>query len=292
MKFTELPKPFNICVISEGDVDSCIRTIKLGEMDGADGFQLELQNFKEFPPSRKQMRAVISSTTKPIWTTNRRNRSGGVPQKKQQSEEERMRLQITALEEGAVCIDMEMDTFDHWALWDDTRKRDEWPRLKDIPVDSNDFPKECSFQDEAIKKQIEIIDEVHSRGAEVLMSCHVKVVTTSQGVLRIGHEMERRGADLAKIVVWNDDFYQLCDTLKDNVLLAEKLKVPFKLMSQGEPSKLGRALFHMFGSAWAFTQQDLRAGGFHYRPLTSTMDFIMRRVDWRPNWERHPKPEG
>jgi 3-dehydroquinate dehydratase len=218
-------------------------------------------------------------------------RSGGVPQKKRMSEEERIRLQMIALEEGAVCIDMEMDTFDHWALWDDVRKRDEWPRLKDIPLNSQDFPQECSFQDEATKKQMEIIEEVHSIGAEVLMSCHVKVMTTSQGVLRIGYEMERRGADLVKIVVWNDDFYQLCDTLKDNVLLAENLKAPFKLMSQGEPSKLGRALFSMFGSAWAFTQQDLRPGGFHYRPLTSTMNYIMKRVDWRPNWEKHRKPK-
>ena len=52
-----------------------------------------------------------------------------------------MRLQITALKEGSICIEMKMDTFDHWALLDDTRRRDEWPRLKNIPVNPNDFPR-------------------------------------------------------------------------------------------------------------------------------------------------------
>lgn len=283
-------RPFIVGVISDGDVDNCIRTIKLGEFDGADGFQWELHNFRDFPPSKEQMRDVIESTTKPIWTTNRRPKKSVIsPPERRMSEEERIHLQLNALDAGAVCIDMEMDTFDYWALWDEARRKAEWPHLRDISVDPHDFPQECCFHGQAVEKQIGIIEEVHSMGVEVLMSCHVKVMTTAKGALKIGREMEERGADLAKIVVWNDDFYELCDTLKANVLLAEKLKVPFKLMSQGEPSKLGRAIFPMFGSAWAFCQQDLRPGGFHYRPLISTMKYIMQRIDWRPNSNRHSK---
>ena len=126
-------------------------------------------------------------------------------------------------------------------------------------------------------------------GAEILFSCHVLIRARAEGILKIAQELEHRGADLVKIVVWNDDLYDLCDTLKANVLLKEKLRVPFKLMSQGEPSKLGRVLFSMFGSAWAFCQQDLRPGGFHYRPLISTQKFIMQHVDWQPNWTQHAK---
>lgn len=287
MLFTELHRPFIIGVISDREIDNCIRTLILGEFDGADGFQWELHRVKDYPPTKEQMRDVIGSTTKPIWTTNRRPRGEALRNRKLQSEEERIELQIDALDAGAKCIDMELDTFDHWALWDENRRRKEWPRLKDIPVNPNDFPQECSFNEEAIKKQMEVIDRVHSLGAEVLLSVHVRVPTTEEGVLRLGKEMENRGADLVKIVVWNDTFYDLCDTLRGNVLLKEKLKVPFKLMSQGEPSKLGRAIFAMFGSAWAFCQQDLRPGGFRYRPLISTEKFILQHVDWRPNWSKH-----
>lgn len=290
MKFTELSRPFIIGVITDGDVDSCIRTIKLGEYDGADGFQLELQGFKEFPPTKEQMKDIICSTNKPVWTTNRRPKKGvPVHPNRLVSEDKRMQLQLDALGAGAACIDMELDTFDHWVLWDESRRKSEWPMLKDIPVDPKDFPQECCFQGAAIEKQRKIIDRVHEVGGEVLMSCHVRVRTTQAGSLRIGREMEARGADIAKIVVWNDDFYDLCDTLRDNVYLKEKMEIPFKLMSQGEPSKLGRAIFAMFGSAWAFCLHDLSPGGFHYRPLISTVKYIMQHVDWEPNWERHRK---
>lgn len=125
-----------------------------------------------------------------------------------------------------------------------------------------------------------------------MLSCHVLVRSRPEGLLRIGKELESRGADLVKIVVRNDDFYDLCDTLRANVLLEEKMNVPFKLMSNGEPSKLGRVLFPIFGSAWAFCQQDLRVGGFNYRPLISTEKFILQHVDWRPNWAQHFKSSG
>ncbi len=288
MKFSELPRPFIICVLSDGDVNQCIRTAKLGELDGADGFQLELQNFTDFPPSKQQMKDVIGSTIKPVWTTNRRRRvSQEHGEGKRQSEEDRIKLELDALEAGAVCIDMEMDTFDWWAEWDDARRQREWARLKNIPVDKNDFPRECCFNHEAITKQQKVIDDVHAVGAEMLLSCHVLVRVSTEGIVQIAKELERRGADLIKIVVWNDTFYDLCDTLRANVLLKDTLKSPFKLMSQGEPSKLGRYLFALFGSAWAFCQQDLRPGGFHYRPLVSTEKFIMQHLDWKPNWTLH-----
>lgn len=282
MKFTELSQPFIVGVISDGEVDRCIRTIKLGEYDGADGFQLELHNFTDYPPTTQQMRDVISTTAKPVWTTNRRSTALGG-----QSEEARIQLEVAALDAGAVCIDMEMDAFDWWATWDDTRRQRERVRLQGIAVDRQRFPRECCFDETAIARQKTIIDHVHSVGAEILLSCHLLVRTTAEGILRVARDLVTRGADLVKIVVWNDDLYDLCDTLRANVLLKETLHVPFQLMSQGEPSKLGRALFPMFGSAWAFCQQDLSPGGFHYRPLIATERYLLQHLDWQPNWAQH-----
>ncbi|MGD0804883.1 MAG: type I 3-dehydroquinate dehydratase [Candidatus Bathyarchaeia archaeon] len=284
MKFTELPRPFIVGVISDDDVSHCVRSMKLGEFDGADGFQLELQGFKGYPPTLKEIREVVSSTTKPVWVTNRRRPTSA------ESDEDRVNLMLKSVEAGAACLDMEMDTFDPWRLWQKERIERELTRLRGISINQSDLPRECSFDEEATRKQMEVIDKVHSMGGEVLLSAHLLIRTTTEGVLRVGEELVRRGADLVKIVVWNDSLYDLSDTLKANVALSERLKVPFKLMSQGEPSKIGRVVFPMFGSAWAFCQQDLRPGGFDYRPLISTEKYILQHVDWRPNWALHKRP--
>ena len=286
MKFTDLPRPFIVGVVSDEDIAHCVRSMKLGELDGADGFQLELQGFNSYPPTKREICEVISSTTKPTWVTNRRRH----PPANSISEEDRIQLMLEFIEAGAACLDMEMDTFDPSRLWSEERRKVELVRLEGISADPKELPRECCFNSEAIRRQMEVIDKVHSMGGEVLLSCHLLVRTTTEGILRVGEELEKRGADLVKIVVWNDSLEDLCDTLRANVALSGKLKVPFKLMSQGEPSKIGRIVFPMFGSAWAFCQQDLKPGGFDYRPLISTEKYILQHVDWRPNWALHKKP--
>lgn len=288
MKFTELSRPFIIGVISDNDILHCVQTIKQSEFAGADGFQLELHNLQSSPPTKQELKDIIGSTIKPVWTTNRRSKADR-QQRRKVDEHARIQVELDALDAGAQCIDLEMDTFDPWFLWDSDRRATEWPHLKDIPVNANDFPGECCFNDDAIREQRKIIDHVHNAGAEVLLSCHILVRTRTEGIIRIAKELEQRGADLIKIVVWNDDFYDLCETLRANVALSEMLDTPFKVMSQGEPSKLGRALFPMFGSAWAFCQLDLRPGGFHYRPLIATEKYLLQHLDWQPNWMQHAK---
>ena len=288
MKFTDLPRPFIIGVISDGDVDHCIRNMKHSEFDGADGFQLELHNFRSLPLSKQKLKDIIGSTTKPIWTTNRRSKIDR-QQRRQIDEHARIQVELDALDAGAQCIDLEMDTFDPWYLWDTHRRQAEWSQLHDIPVNPDDFPGECCFNEDAIREQCKVIDHVHNVGGEVLLSSHILVRTRTEGIVRIAKALEQRGADLIKIVVWNDDFYDLCDTLRANVVLSETLETPFKLMSQGEPSKLGRAIFPMFGSAWAFCQHELRPGGFHYRPLISTEKYLLQHLDWQPNWLQHAR---
>ena len=173
---------------------------KLGEFDGADGFQLELQGFKSYPPTQHEIHEVISSTTKPILVTNRRRPATTNPI----SEEDRVKLMLDSIEAGAACLDMEMDTFDPSRLWSDERRKVELLRLEGISADPKELPRECCFNDEASRMQMEVIDKVHSVGGEVLLSCHLLVRTTTEGILRVGEELQKRGADLIKIVVWND----------------------------------------------------------------------------------------
>jgi arsenate reductase-like glutaredoxin family protein len=174
MKFTDLSRPFIIGVISDNDAAHCIRSIKKSEFAGADGFQLELHNLQSSPPTKRELKDIIGSTIKPVWTTNRRSKADRQLRRKV-DEHARIQVELTALDAGAQCIDLEMDTFDPWYLWDSDRREVEWSQLRDIPVNSDDFPGECCFNEDAIREQKKIIDHVHNVGGEVLLSCQVNL---------------------------------------------------------------------------------------------------------------------
>lgn len=93
---------------------------------------------------------------------------------------------------------------------------------------------EMARDSEAIKKQMALIDELHKRGAEVLISSHVLKFTPAERVLEIALEHQRRGADICKIVVGADNMEQQLENLKIINLLKEKLEIPFLFLSGGE----------------------------------------------------------
>ena len=61
-------------------------------------------------------------------------------------------------------------------------------------------PEELTTNEEAIKKQMQFIDEIHKKGGEVLMSSHVYEFRPAERVLEMAVEQQRRGADIVKIV--------------------------------------------------------------------------------------------
>jgi len=97
-------------------------------------------------------------------------------------------------------------------------------------------PEELTDNPEAIEKQIAYIDELHTKGAEVLMSSHVLKYTPAERVLEIALEQKRRGADIIKIVTGAENMEQQIDNLKTTELLKRELGAPFLFLSGGECS--------------------------------------------------------
>ena len=95
-------------------------------------------------------------------------------------------------------------------------------------------PGELTMNENAIKKQMNLIDELHKRGAEVLMSSHVLKFTPADEVLKIAKEHERRGADISKIVVGAENMAEQIENLRIINLLKENLSIPFLFLSGGE----------------------------------------------------------
>ena len=95
-------------------------------------------------------------------------------------------------------------------------------------------PDAVAVDENAINKQIELINKIHQKGAKVLMSSHVMKYTPAERVLEIALEHQRRGADISKIVVGADNREQELENLKIINMLKEKLDIPFLFLSSGE----------------------------------------------------------
>ena len=101
-------------------------------------------------------------------------------------------------------------------------------------------PDEVAVDENAINKQMELINRIHEKGARVLMSSHIMKFTPAERVLEIALEHQRRGADICKIVVGADNMEQQLENLKIINMLKEKLDIPFLFLSGGECKMLRR----------------------------------------------------
>ena len=97
-----------------------------------------------------------------------------------------------------------------------------------------EHPEELTDDADAIKKQQELIQKLHSLGAEVLMSSHILKFTPAERVLEVALEQKRRGADIIKIVTAAENMEQQIENLRITNLLKKELNAPFLFLSGGE----------------------------------------------------------
>lgn len=120
------------------------------------------------------------------------------------------------------------------------------PTLCDVIGDLYDRqPDELAVAPDAVKKQMELIDALHKKGAEVLISTHIYEYTPAERVLEIALEHQRRGADISKIVTGADNMEQQIENLRIINMLKETLEIPFLFLCTGECDivrKIGGAL--------------------------------------------------
>ncbi len=103
-------------------------------------------------------------------------------------------------------------------------------------------PDEVARDPKAIEKQMKLIDSLHEKGAEVLMSSHVLKFTPAERVLEIALEQKRRGADIIKIVVSAETMEEQIENLRINQLLSTELDAPFLFLSGGKFTSIHRRL--------------------------------------------------
>lgn len=173
--------------------------------EGAEAFGIQLERMKpEFRKTEIYKDLFSYKKDKPVYITNYRS---GFNEGKTDGHLAEELLELASC--GATLCDVMGDYFDKQ-------------------------PDELSVDKTAIHKQIKLIDELHKKGAEVLISSHVLKFTPAERVLEIALAHQHRGADISKIVTGADTMEQQIENLRIINLLKENLKIPFLFLCGGE----------------------------------------------------------
>ena len=271
-RFTELPRPFIVGVVSEPDPENCIKTIKMSEYDGAEAFDLYLHSLEKKYLNKQDLRTIFSSTNRPVLTLNYRWNFKGLIDI---TDEERMRQHLLALEAGSAGIDMEADFFD------EIPGPVPWTKEAHAYATSPDStPREISYNPKAVERQIKVIKEVQTAGGEVLLSAHTRIPLTAEKIVKIAKDLELRGPNMIKIVAVCRNDEDALENFKACITLKKKLGVPFQVQGHGEHGKITRIVNPMLGAMLVFCHQTLKPGGFHDQPLIRAMKAVFDNMDW------------
>ena len=197
--FTEYEKPLLTVMIKQTDnSQNAIAEIGRANQCGAEAFGIQLENLpREFHTPENIKKIFSAMGDKPIYVTNYK-----LVNNIDMSYEEIGEELLLYLDYGATLLDVMGDMF----------------------CKSED---ELTMNEEAIAKQMELIDRIHKKGGQVIMSSHVNKFMTEERVLQIANEHKRRGADISKIVAYGNTMGEQIDNLKITSTLKEKVGIPY-----------------------------------------------------------------
>lgn len=174
---------------------------------GADAYGLQAESLlREYQAPEVYTKIIKEAAGRPVYVTNYRG-----AQNKGRTDEELAEGLLVLARSGATLCDVMGDYF--------------CPHPQELTEDEN-----------AIKKQMQLIEQLHEVGAEVLMSSHVLKFTPAERVLEIAREQIRRGADIVKIVTGAENMEQQIENLRITDLLKKEIDKPFLFLSGGECS--------------------------------------------------------
>ena len=169
--FKNAERPLLCTMIKVETIAEAISTIVNSEYDGAEAYGIQLEVLREDQRSEEQLKYMFSFCKgKPIYITSYRNYYN-----EGKSDDECMELLLRGIKCGATLADVMGDLY-------------------------HPEPIEITYDEEAVKKQEELIKKIHDMGGEVLISSHFHRFISKEETMKIAREQERRGADVVKIV--------------------------------------------------------------------------------------------
>ena len=239
-KLSKISAPAIAGVIREKNARSAIAEIKNCMYDGADMIDLHLSCLETNDVSTLQ--TIVISSKLPILALNYNRTVNwedcGL------TEEERVESFLRAVEAGAAGVDMQGYTF-HAPSKKEFCGEDQYSFTKGNP-------KEVVTDPVIISKQSEFIETVHSKGAEVLLSCHPGIAMNRTQVVELALFLEKRNPDIIKIVTSATNEDEMLEAIKTMLLLKKEVKTPVSYHANGKFGGLTRVLNPALGGQIAF----------------------------------------
>ncbi len=244
----KLPAPVFAGVIREENAANAIAEIQNCRYGGAGMIDLHLSCLED--TGVEYVQKIVSSTSLPILALNYNGKldwsEAGF------DEEARVASLLRAVEAGAAGIDMQGYTFDI-ASKSGFHGEDKYSFTKNNP-------KEIVTDEAVIAKQMEVIDRVHTAGAEVLLSCHPGIAMQAETVVELALFLEKRGPDIIKIVTSACCEEDAFEAMRAMTLLKKEVKTPVSYHANGKHGALTRVVNPALGGHILFCVNQYRPG--------------------------------
>ncbi len=240
IKLSGLQSPVIAGVIREKSVASAVAEIKNCMYDGAGMIDLHMSCLEK--TDEGALKYIISSSKLPVLALNYNKTTNW--QDVGYSEDERAELFLRAIDCGAAGIDIQGYTFDAKSK-DGFFGEDKYSFTKGNP-------KEVVTDEAIISKQCELIEKVHSKGAEVLLSCHPAIPMNSTQVVELALFLEKRNPDIIKMVTIAENEDDLIESFKAMQLLKKEVKTKVSYHAGGKAGSLSRIINPILGGHMIF----------------------------------------
>ncbi|MBT3374782.1 MAG: type I 3-dehydroquinate dehydratase [Lentisphaerae bacterium] len=255
--FLRLQSPYLAAIVGEVTPEQTINSILTCERDGAEAFVVDLAAWERDKFTRDVLASVFHCSGRPMMPLCYRSRNLSA---ENMDDEARAELMLLTIDAGAAACDIMGDMYDP-------------------------SPRERTRDEKAIRKQKCLIDRVHAKGAEVLMSSHAQSeFIPAEDVLEHLADFVSRGVDIPKIVVRADNQDELLEAFRTTVLLKKELTAPFVHLCCGKCGRLQRYVAPTLGAALTF---GVRNPGQGPQPLVSAARSVLNELNWH-----HDYPEA
>ena len=246
--FLEHQKPLFTVMLQCETPETAIGRIRNANCTGAEAYGLQVESLKpEYHNPDIYKRLFAEMGNRPVYVTNYRFQSN-----EYLTDDELAEGLVILAESGATLVDVMGDIFCK-------------------------HPEELTDDKDAVKKQIKLINKLHSKGAEVLMSSHICKYTPAERVLEIASEQKRRGADIIKIVTGAGTMAEQIENLRITDLLKRELGAPFLFLSGGE-NTIHRRLGGKLGNCMTLCVYEHDHLSTPAQPLLSAMKEIRKNL--------------
>ena len=137
---------------------------------------------------------------------------------------------------------------------------------------------ELTTDEEAVRKQMALIDELHALGAEVLMSSHLYKYAKGDRITEIAEAQKARGADVIKIVTDARNAAEEIEHLATLDRLKRELGKPFLFLSGGH-CKIIRRIGILMGCCMCLCVYEQDALSTPTQPLLAKVKAIRDNFD-------------